>query len=218
MKLSISEYELTDLLNRRLANYFVGEVTLSLVKEALGRTERCFSTSSNKYYITDHLEVGFSHLHSGQFCVFLYYLANTAWLSGFEHGVLDALYCLNKEMNAVDLYYGIELPEHWGAEHPLGSVMGRAQYGDYFFYQGCTVGGNKERYPTIGNCVRMYSNSKVLGDCSIGNHVIISANTYIKDEDVPDNSIVFGQSPNLVIKQKSREDIMSMNLDIWRLP
>ena len=45
-------------------------------------------------------------------------------------------------MNSVDLFYAIELPQKFGAEHPLGSVMGRAKYGDgFFFYQGCTVGG-----------------------------------------------------------------------------
>lgn len=35
--------------------------------------------------------------------------------------------------------------------------------------------------------------------------MIISANTYIKDTDIPSGSIVFGQSPNLVIKT-GRED------------
>lgn len=51
----------------------------------------------------------------------------------------------------------------------------------------------------------MLSNSKVLGGCKIGSHVIISANTYIKDTDIPSGSIVFGQSPNFVIKT-GRED------------
>lgn len=47
----------------------------------------------------------------------------------------------------------------------------------------------------------MFSNSKILGGSHIGNHVIISANSYIKDQDVPDDTIVFGQSPNLVFKE-----------------
>jgi len=46
----------------------------------------------------------------------------------------------------------------------------------------------------------MYSNSKILGKSRIGNNVWISANTYIKDEDVPSDTIVFGQSPNLIFK------------------
>ena len=51
----------------------------------------------------------------------------------------------------------------------------------------------------------MLSNAKVLGHSHIGDHVIISANCYIKDQDVPSNTIVFGQSPNLVFKDKSLE-------------
>ena len=65
------------------------------------------------------------------------------------------------------------------------SVLGRASYGDYFFvYQGVTVGGNKGLYPVIGKNVVMYSHSKILGKSRICNNVIVSANTYIKDEDI----------------------------------
>lgn len=105
-------------------------------------------------------------------------------------------------LNGVDLFYAIELPEHWNCEHPLSSVMGRAKYGDYFFfYQGCTVGGNHHlEYPVLGHHVTMYSNSKILGKSHIGSNVIIAANAYVKDTDIPDNSIVFGQFPNLTIK------------------
>jgi len=46
----------------------------------------------------------------------------------------------------------------------------------------------------------MLSNSKVLGNSHIGNYVILSADSYVKDTDIPDGSIVFGQSPQLVIK------------------
>ena len=63
-------------------------------------------------------------------------------------------------MNGVDLFYAIELPPVFGAEHPLGSVMGRAKYGEgFFFYQGCTVGGTRKGeqlyYLKIGKNVKM---------------------------------------------------------------
>lgn len=86
-------------------------------------------------------------------------------------------------------------------DHPVGSVLGRAKYGDYFeFSQNCTVGNNKGVYPTIGNHVRMKSGAKIVGDCNIGNNVILAANTYVKDTNIEDNSVVFGSSPNLIIK------------------
>ena len=93
-------------------------------------------------------------------------------------------------LNGVGLFYAIELPEHWNCEHPLGSVMGRVQYGDYFFfYQGWAIVGNHTNYPVLGDYVTMYLNSKVLGKSHIENNVIIGANAYVKDTDIPDNSI-----------------------------
>ena len=106
-------------------------------------------------------------------------------------------------LNGVDWYYQVELPAVFGAEHPLGSILGKAKYSDgLFVYQGVTIGGNKGKYPVIGRNVVLYSDAKILGNARIGNNVVISANSYIKDEDIPDNCPVFGVSPNLIIKGK----------------
>ena len=87
------------------------------------------------------------------------------------------------------------------SDHPVGTVIGRATFGNYFsFCQGCTVGNNKGIFPIFGEYVTMLSDSKVLGNCNIGNNVIIGANAYIKDENIPSNTIVLGISPNLIIK------------------
>ncbi len=67
-------------------------------------------------------------------------------------------------------------------------------------YQNCTVGGNKGFYPTLGKNFRMMSGSKILGESNVGDNVTLAANTYVKDTDIPDNSLVFGNSPNLIIK------------------
>ena len=55
---------------------------------------------------------------------------------------------------------------------------------------------------SLGQNVQMCANSSIIGDCNIGDNVIIGANSGVKDENVPDNCIVFGYSPNLTIKQK----------------
>lgn len=105
-------------------------------------------------------------------------------------------------ISSVDLFYEIELPDVFMFDHPLGTVMGRAVYSNYFmFYQGCTVGNNYGFYPRFGEAVFMLSDSKVIGNCTIGDNVIIGANAYVKDVDIPANSLVFGQSPNLTIKE-----------------
>ncbi len=56
----------------------------------------------------------------------------------------------------------------------------------------------------------------VLGDTKIGNNVVISADTYLLDENIPDNCIVFGKSPNIEIKVKTEQYMKDMTSHIWR--
>lgn len=95
--------------------------------------------------------------------------------------------------HAVELYYEVELPEHVMFVHPLGTVLGRATYGDYLVvYNGCSVGsdlaGNR---PVLGSGVVLFGGAKVLGKTVIGDNVFVTANTVIQDCVVPDNSVVF---------------------------
>lgn len=135
----------------------------------------------------------------------------------------EKVYLLNKALHAVELFYADKLPDIWGAEHPLGSVMGRAKYGDHlFFYQGCTVGGswvgNKLLYPTLGEYVTMFSNSKILGNSHIGNHVVLAANAYVINCDIPDYSYVYpsidGRNP-LIIKS-NKDKIAQREMNFWQ--
>ncbi|WP_249872147.1 transferase [Oceanobacillus saliphilus] len=181
---------------------------------ALKRIERNFANNKNKYYSKDGKPF-FNPFHSGQYTIFLYYLSNTIKK---ESGTLaDRIYFLNKALNAVDLFYEIELPEVFFLEHPVGAVMGRAEYANFFnFSQNCTVGNNKGVYPKFGEYVTMLSGSKVIGDTKIGKHCIIAANTYIKDTEIPDNSIVFGSSPDLIIKRRTKEEMDNFFAEQWR--
>ena len=172
---------------------------------AYSGTVECFKKGNNKYFSE---EKGLSPFNSVMYTNYLYQVSHLLYKGGHSE-IADKVYYLNKMLNAVDLFYAIELPEHWNCEHPLGSIMGRAKYGDYFFfYQGCTIGGNHTDYPVLGNHVTMYSNSKVLGKSHIGNNVIIGANAYVKDTDIPDNSMVFGEFPKLIIKPNKNSDVM----------
>ena len=155
-----------------------------------------------------------------QWCIFLYYLSNTLWETGFRNEA-DIVYYLNKVMHSVDWYYEIELPMHFMVEHPVGSVLGRAQYGDYFMiYQGVTVGGNRKKetieYPKLGDNVLLYANSTVLGASVIGNNVIVSAGALLLNETIPDDCIVFGRTPNVVIKSRSEKDMKDKTCHIWK--
>jgi serine O-acetyltransferase len=216
MILNGTETELKSLVTKQIDNLFgLNKSEIYLLNYHLTRTlercEYCFSHSSNKYYRRNDM-VFFNPFHSGQYSIFLYMFSNEIYkhheLMGEGGWVLaDKCYYLNKVLRACDLFYEAELPSIFMLDHPVGSVMGRAKYSDYFsFGQNCTVGNNHGIYPVIGDHVKMCANSMILGNCTIGNNVIIGAAACIKDENIPDNSLVFGNSPNLLIKpRKLRE-------------
>ena len=210
MKLALTDEKLHELLVTQVRSNFLledGEAALLQegTAEALRRAEICFAASANKYYRREG-EVFFNPYHSGQYCLFLYFLARA--VRG-QHGVIplcDKLYLLNKMLNALDLFYEVEMPEVFFTDHPVGTVLGRARYGQGFsFAQNCTVGNNHGAYPEFGDNVRLLSHARVLGRCRIGNNVILSSGCYVKDADVPDCSLVFGESPNLICKQRDPE-------------
>jgi len=204
----ISKKELIDLTSRQIKNLFTldRKKELKLLKNgiirALERCEYCFSSCKNKYYFKGG-NIVFNPFHSGQYSIFLYYLSNVLYKESKNSVLADKVYYLNKVMNSVDIYYEVELPDIFDLDHPMGSVMGRARYSNYFYFtQHCTIGNNKGIYPVIGENVIMYAGASIIGDSQIGDNCSISARTFIKDQEVPDNSIAFGISPNLKIVTK----------------
>ena len=209
MQLEMARPDLLNLVIKQLNSFFCfypkteREILRKGFAAALERTEYCFSKSENKYYIKNG-ETYFNPFHSGQYSIFLYFLANSIFSLYPDVTLLaDRIYYLNKALNALDLFYEVKMPDIFFLDHPVGSVMGRATYGNFFsFAQCCTVGNNKGIYPTIGQNVKMMASSTILGNCGIGDNVIISAHSYVKDTDIPSCSIVFGIHPNLVIKTR----------------
>jgi serine O-acetyltransferase len=204
--IEIGRERLLALIARQLGSLFEydaasDEAALSQALDtAIERCHHCFARNLNKYFRRND-RVHFSPFHSGQYCIFLYYLGHSMARNG-STSLADRVYYLNRALNGVDLFHQIHLPEVFCVEHPLGAVIGRAQIGNYFFFaQGVTVGGNKGAYPVIGSRVTMLSNSKVVGKSIIGDNVILAANSYVKDTYIPANSIVFGQDRSLVIKE-----------------
>ena len=205
----------------QLKNYWLEideDVIIKAVPQALQALDNCFSGLPIKRFF-DGNESLFSPYVSIHWMLFLYRLSHLLYQKGNTQAA-DQVYYLNKVMHANDWFYAIELPTHFLCEHPVGSVLGRADYGDYFFvYQGTTVGGNRTKgilsYPRIGSNVILFANATVLGDTTIGNNVIVSAETYLKNEQIPNNCIVFGRSPNITIKQKTELEIKEYTNHIW---
>jgi serine O-acetyltransferase len=217
MNSELTRSELDELINRQLSSMFGPcEDLRRYLDIALQRSETCFSVNQNKYYHDESGNTCFSPYHSGQYSIFLYYLANSIFQIDNNKKLATKVYYLNKILNAVDWYFEVALPEIWGVEHPLSSILGRAVYGNGFYiYQGCTVGGNKGKYPVIGKNVILYSNVTILGDARIGDNVVFSTGTTVKDEIIPGNCLVFGQSPNLIVKQKDCGYMDKLLSEFW---
>lgn len=209
----LKEDILKQLLHQLESHFLLSDVERQTVKDrfdvALAACEENFKVNENKYFrqIVGGAETArFNPYHSVQYMIFLYYLSHDIYKNFQQPLLCDKIYYLNKIFHSVDLFYAVELPAHFGAEHPLGAVMGRAKFSDgFFFYQGCTVGGTRDKeghlyYPIIEENVHMFANSSILGRCHIGRNVNIGAGCIVKNQDIPDNCTVFGESPNLIIK------------------
>ena len=208
MIFEIPKKEILKNLVRQLTSYFsISDEEIQLLEDlsdgVFTRCAVCFSENNNKYYSKEG-EAYFNPHHSGQYSIFLYFFSNSIFHQAKDNiRLADKMYYLNKIMNALDLFYEVELPEIFMLDHPVGTVIGRATYGNHFsFTQNCTIGNNRDIYPVIGEHVTVSAGAMILGNCKIGNHVILGAGACIKDENIPDNSLVFGSSPNLIIKKR----------------
>jgi serine O-acetyltransferase len=206
LQISVPPQRLTELLHTQLRSLMLLDepsepaLLAAHLQPTLQRLGFLFAHINNKYYRRDG-QPCFNPWHTAQYGIFLYLLANDLFRA---HGPLllcDKLYGLNKIVNAVDLFYEVELPDVFFMDHPVGTVLGRARYGRFFsFSQNITVGNNRGIFPVIGERVAMMSGTSLIGKCQVGNNVVIASGCAIKDQDIPDNSIVFGRSPDLTIK------------------
>jgi serine O-acetyltransferase len=179
------------------------------IDPALERLEHCFSRLNVKPFGAA-VDLRFNHLHTDQYAMFLYLLSNTIYRMEGSHDLAARVYGLNKMLHAIDVFYEVELPDVFGFQHPVGTVLGRATYGNYLFvYQRCSVGSNMEgRAPVIGEGTVLFGSSAIIGDCTVGANCWLSFGALLMDADVPANSVVFGQSPQHVVKP-TRRDVVS---------
>lgn len=140
-----------------------------------------------------------------------------AWFSRHHLGMLEIIMLRLEELffhSSVLRYYGVQIGPGLYMPHPFGIVIGGATIGKNFtIAQNCTIGGkkavgakgvetpgwhSKERI-NIGDWVFMGAGSCVLGPVTIGDNVIIGANSVVT-EDIPSNVMVAGV-PAKVIKK-----------------
>lgn len=173
-------------------------------EEGYGRALACIGRIQLKYFDTFRL------YHTGQYAMLLYYTGNSLSCAGNPFGLGDRLYALNKALHGLDVHHAVCLPDTFYWEHPVGTVLGHARYGENLIvYQGCTVGGvhdaeGNAHYPVLGNRVTLYSHASVIGSCDIGDDVVIAAHARVVNQAVPSGSLVIGSSPNLIFKENRK--------------
>jgi serine O-acetyltransferase len=108
-------------------------------------------------------------LHADEYASFLVFFARQCYLCGHKD-VAEVAYLVNRRLHSFDCFYTRKLPDLFHLEHPIGSILGSAEYGERLVvYQGVTVGGDvKERYPVIGSDVVLFANSSLIGTTTVG--------------------------------------------------
>lgn len=176
------------------------DALMPALPRALERLEHCFAAIDNKYFFDGEAAV-FNHLHGDQYAMWLYLLANEGHRQGGVRSVCAKLFLLNKALHGCDIFYEVELPSIFLLVHPLGTVLGRGHYSDYFVaYQRVGVGSNRDVYPTFGRHVTLRPGAAVLGASTIGDRCQIATESLVLDRDVPEGSLYIGNPKTAVIK------------------
>jgi serine O-acetyltransferase len=211
----LKKEKLINLLRRQISNFFFltkneSKVLEKTISPVLFRLKNCISASGNVYYQKKNTPY-FNPYNSAQYSIFLYYFSNSIFkiYGNTYKNLASKIYYLNKCLNGLDIFYEVDLPKIFFLDHPVGTVLGRAEYGENFrFTQNCTVGNNKGVYPIIGKNVTMLAGSMILGNSKIGNYSVLAARSYVIDTNIPSFSVVFGSSPKLIIKKIKKINIV----------
>ena len=200
---SLNTTELAAYIARQLGKFSVSSGQFAVdriaryLPEAQKRVENCFRGIRKKYYWKDG-QFLFDHTYGDHYAVFLYFLGNTIYRTGKDGDLMTATFSLNKSLHGLDAYPGIVLPDVFMVVHPLGTVLGKAQYSNYLVvYQGVTVGSTEDGlYPTFAESIVLFSGASVIGQCRIGPDVVFGARSFILKTDVPARTTVVGMYPH----------------------
>ena len=174
----MTEAEMANYTNQQLKNLLISDHDVTpFVKDSLDRTLRCFEPNKNKYYEGNK---NISVFHSGQYSIYLYYLANTIYKKSGNTELASKIYYLNKILHSVDWFYAIKLPSYWGLSIQLGVFWEELNMMTAYSFTKVVQLVETKKYPSLGRNVIMYSNATILGNCNVGDNVIIATGTTVK--------------------------------------
>ena len=154
----------------------------------------------------------FNHFNSLQYATFLYLLSNEQWRASPSDAMADRLFCLNRALNSIDLFYSVQMPEVFFISHGLGLVLGNATYGNRcVVFQHVTVGRVAEERPVIGQNVVLYPGVVVTGRAVVGDNSIVSAGAVVHSVHIPDDTVA-KSGPNGLVLTPRRRDYVGLYL------
>ena len=192
------------------------DVVRGAAQATYSKTAAIFSRLRGKYF-NDAKGPVLRVAHNAQYTIFLYELSRAVFKQG-ERDQADRVYALLRMVSSVDLYYEVELPELWGCDHPLGSVIGRGRFAPQstlFFSQNCNIGNSRGAQPEIRGNLHMAANAAVLGKTSVSGNVYLANGACVIDGGDLSDCLVFGRSPHLTIKPFDKERFAEMTAFRW---
>lgn len=147
----------------------------------------------------------FSHLHSDQYTMFLWFLSNTLWKEYEDTTYAQKIFYLNRTLNSFLCMYDADLPDVFLIIHGLGTTLGKAAYSNFFVcYQGVTVGAKNGVYPQMGRGVSLLPHSSIIGNTVVEDGVSVGTNCMVFEQNVKANSVVFNATDSGVNETKKK--------------
>jgi len=190
---------------------------IGIIERSLQILEKRFSLIRTKYFTNSiNSKARFSATHYSGHALILYQIARECFLDG-RVDLAERVYFLNISTTSADLHYEIDLPLRTGCDHPFGTVIGRAEFSSkatLFFNQQCTIGGNfdtfgEPKYPKIDGSLFLHPKASLVGENFISGLVILGNSSYVKDFGELKDCLVFGESPNLIVKTLSEQIVLN---------
>ena len=193
--------------------YKSGMLTIRDIEVALQKIDKCFSHIRNSAYSDDAGNTFFSHLHADQYATLLVILACDIWKERQDKIVCDRIMYLNRVLHSFMMSYKCHLPDIFMLGHPVGSVIGNAEYSDYLYIsQNCTINtGDRDAdgsyTPKIGKYFAMGAGAVLVGNKPIGDNCSIGAGAMLYDTALEDNSIVINNCGKMEIRKNRKSSL-----------
>lgn len=219
MILTLTRKELRGYLGKQLESFFPDGLTEKYYKGkdidialdlALERVENCFKHINNPAYSDEDGQTYFSHLHSDQYSQFLCLFMNSLWRESENKNICDKIILLNRMLNSIFVSYKCKLPDIFFFGHPVGTILGNAQYSDYLYVsQNVTVNtgenGRKSLTPKLGKGLFLAAGAKIIGDETIGDRVAIGVDAVVYKQKIGDDKLVIrDETGNIVVKENKK--------------